>query len=327
MEKVASLSDSERRELFQETAARRGMAPAIAEKDFWVCWVLKRIYEDQSLSRQLMFKGGTSLSKVFRLIERFSEDIDLILDWRAVAGVDLLELRSNTRQQKLNQEINAAAQRYISEELLPRFSELVGPVCSSEADDGFVINIRYPASFADGYLRPEVRLEIGPLASWLPWSSYSITPYAAEIFPDVFNQQDCRVKAIKAERTFWEKATILHQEAHRPEEKPQPPRYSRHYYDLYMMAKSSVREIALANLMLLENVVDFKRRFYPRAWAHYERAKPGSFRLIPEDHVLRELRKDYQQMEAMIYGEYPVFEDMMEGIAQLEDDINASGIS
>ncbi len=88
MESVVRLSSAERRELFAETAVRKGMTPAIVEKDFWVCWTLGRLFAHPDLSRLLMFKGGTSLSKVFHLIERFSEDIDLILDWRVVVGED-----------------------------------------------------------------------------------------------------------------------------------------------------------------------------------------------------------------------------------------------
>lgn len=88
MESVARLSSDQRRELAAETAARKGMTPAIAEKDFWVCWTLDRLFAHPELSSLLMFKGGTSLSKVFKLIERFSEDIDLILDWRVVVGED-----------------------------------------------------------------------------------------------------------------------------------------------------------------------------------------------------------------------------------------------
>jgi len=100
MESVARLSAAERRELFAETAARKGMTPAIVEKDFWVCWTLGRLFAHPELSRLLMFKGGTSLSKVFNLIERFSEDIDLILDWRVVVGEDdPLAERSNNKQE------------------------------------------------------------------------------------------------------------------------------------------------------------------------------------------------------------------------------------
>lgn len=325
MESVARLSPAERRDLFAETAARKGMTPAIVEKDFWVCWTLGRLFAHGDLSRLLMFKGGTSLSKVFNLIERFSEDIDLILDWRVVIGDDdPLAERSNNKQDALNKTIDARGVDYIGGELLPKISQAVDPVCGCKLaeDDLHALNVEYPASFSDAYLRPEVRLEIGPLAAWMPYENYRIRPYAAEAFPQLFKQADCAVRAIRAERTFWEKATILHHEAHRPDDNRQPLRYSRHYYDLAMMAASPVKAAALADLALLADVVAFKQRFYPRGWARYDLATPGSFRLVPSGSVLEAVEKDYGQMRAMIYGRYPDFAEIMETLETLEREIN-----
>jgi hypothetical protein len=326
MDKVAALSTSERSELFSETAARRGMTPAIVEKDFWVTWTLDKLFAHPEMSRLLMFKGGTSLSKVFGLIERFSEDIDLILDWNILTGEDPEAARSKAKQLKLNQEIDERGQNYIAGEMYQAVSVCLAPVCSCQvdADDRHVLNVRYPAAFGDEYLRPEVRLEIGPLASWLPFGEFTIRPYAAEVFPGIFVRTECRVKAIKAERTFWEKATILHHEAHRPEGNPQPPRNSRHYYDLARMALSPVKDSALADLGLLANVVEFKERFYPRGWARYDLAKPGTLRLVPEGHVLRTVTADYRAMANMIFGEYPSVEEIMARLQMLENEINGT---
>ena len=324
MDKVAGLPAEKRRELFSEAAAQRGMTPAIMEKDFWVTWTLGKLFAHEELASILMFKGGTSLSKVFGLIERFSEDIDLILDWRVLTGEDPQAERSNTKQAELNKQIDEKAQEYISGELLQQVRACAGAFCECTADeqDRHVINVRYPAAFSDTYLRPEVRLEVGPLASWLPHDRYTIMPYAAEVFPDIFDRPECPVRAIKAERTFWEKATILHHEAHRPEGKVQPPRNSRHYYDLARMAASKVKDTALADLALLENVVEFKRRFYPRGWARYDLAKPGTFRLVPEGPVLASVKTDYRAMANMIFGEYPDIEEVMSQLKFLEDEIN-----
>ncbi len=328
MQSVARLSSAERRELFAETAARKGMTPAIVEKDFWVCWTLGAVFAHPDLSRLLMFKGGTSLSKVFNLIERFSEDIDLILDWRVVIGEDdPLAARSATKQEALNKTIDAKAVDYIGNTLLPLISAALDPTCRCElaADDAHALNVRYPAAFSDAYLRPEVRLEIGPLAAWLPCDRYRIQPYAAEAFPRVFKQAACAVQAIRAERTFWEKATILHHEAHRPEGSPQPMRYSRHYYDLAMMAAAPVKDAALGDLPLLEDVVVFKQRFYRRPWARYDLARPGTFKLHPSSHVLAAVEKDYAQMRNMIFGHYPPFDAVMAALQALENEINALG--
>jgi hypothetical protein len=329
MDKVARLLQAERSELFTETAARKGMSPAIAEKDFWVTWTLDKLFYHPELSRILMFKGGTSLSKVFGLIERFSEDIDLILDWNLVAGEDPEADRSKSKQAKLNREINERGQDFIAGELLKTINGALSPLCTCSLDDWDpnTLNVHYPAAFSDTYLRPEVRLEIGPLASWLPFDDYNIRAYAAEVFPDIFDRAECPVRAIKAERTFWEKATILHHEANRPEGNVQPPRNSRHYYDLAQMAASETKDRALANLDLLRDVVEFKQRFYPRGWALYELAVPGTLKLVPEAHVLATVRKDYLAMENMIFGEYPTFESILDRLQILEDEINGMMIS
>ncbi|MFV2057013.1 MAG: nucleotidyl transferase AbiEii/AbiGii toxin family protein [Thiohalomonadales bacterium] len=324
MDKLARRSEQQRAELFQETAASRGMTPAIVEKDFWVSWILGHLYQNKHLARELMFKGGTSLSKVYGLIERFSEDIDLILDWRAVTADDPMATRSKTKQSTLNQQINDKAQAYIASDLLSLMIEAVGDLCDCDIDkqDPYVMNIRYPAAFKDDYLRPQVRLEIGPLASWLPFEEKTISCYAAEAFPNVFDTREYAVRVITAERTFWEKATILHHEAHRPKDNPQPSRYSRHYYDLAKMANSSVKQKALNDLALLENVVAFKQRFYPRGWAKYELAVPGSLKLVPPTQVLNSVQQDYKHMQDMIFGDIPDFEVMMHTLQTLENDIN-----
>jgi hypothetical protein len=250
MDSVANLPAKQRSELFRETASRKQISNAVAEKDFWVCWVLAKLFDNPEIAPKILFKGGTSLSKVFGLIERFSEDIDLILDWREITNEDPEAARSRTKQELFNNNLQTAAQNYISQRLLPKCQQLLSPVAKANPDpnDPHSIIVRYPASFSDTYIRPEIRLEIGPLAIWTPNERYEITPYCAEEFPAVFTRRTCNVQCIKAERTFWEKATILHHEAFRPAGSQQPERYSRHYYDLARLDKSPIKKIALSNL-------------------------------------------------------------------------------
>jgi hypothetical protein len=324
MDRVARLSAAQRQELFTESAARLGMTPAVVEKDFWVTWVLDRLFAVPDLARLLMFKGGTSLSKAYGLIERFSEDIDLILDWRVLSGEDLLAKRSRSQQTKLNDEINRLAQDYIAGDLLGHVKAALGDVCQCGIgeDDPHVIEVHYPAAFSDDYLRPEVRLEIGPLAAWLPHEDRTISCYAAQSFPHLFGRSEFPVRVIRAERTFWEKATILHAEAHRPDDKKQPARYSRHYYDLAKMARSPIKDKALAEVELLAEVVAFKERFYFSAWARYDLAVPGSLRLVPDGPVLKAVTDDYRAMATMIFGTIPPFEAILAGLQDLENEIN-----
>jgi hypothetical protein len=332
MDKLARRPTEYRRDVFGEAAARLGIRPTIIEKDFWVCVVLKILFQKSQFGKSLVFKGGTSLSKAHGLIERFSEDIDLVLDWKVIGFGDGLrdpmqDFASKSKHDQFNKEINRLAADYIAKTLCPELDDLfrrdgIGLSASIDPDDPHSVNITYPAAFAEKYIRPEVRLEIGPLASWVPSATHVIRPYAFDVVPEVFENPGCDVVAIAAERTFWEKATILHQESHRTTLIPQ--RYSRHYYDLYKLAVSRVRASALADPKLLQDVVAFKQRFYPSAWARYDLAVPGSLKLLPTtpSHVA-ELARDYEEMQVMLFGEPPEFQDILDELTNLETEINA----
>ena len=324
MDRIATWPASDRADLMREAGAMKRMPPEVVEKDFWVCWTLGRLFESAVVAPKILFKGGTSLSKVFGLIERFSEDIDLILDWREVTQKDPNDTRSVSQQGEFNKELLQQAHAYLRETFLPEVSQLIEGVCVASIEDNpEVIKIKYPAAFSSDYLRPEIQLEIGPLASWMPNAEYEITAYAAEAIPSVFTRPVRRVRAIKAERTFWEKITILHHEAHRPASSPQPAGYSRHYYDVSRMARTMVKTNAFADLELLRMVVAFKDKFYHRGWARYDLAKPGTMKLVPPEHVMKAVVRDYDGMRLMIYGERPDFDEIMTGLRALETEINA----
>ena len=328
MNSVAELSIEQRSELFLETANIMKTTNAIVEKDFWVVWTLNKLFSDERLNKILMFKGGTSLSKVFNLIGRFSEDIDLILDWREVTEENpLQEQASKTKQVKFNEKINEDAKMYIKHELLPIVSEILDDKCSCEFDvddkGNYFVNINYPSAFSDTALRPKILLEIGPLASWLPSDTFEIESFVATEFPHLFVQTKCSVNAVVAKRTFWEKATILHQEANRTADKKIPLRHSRHYYDLAQMAKFPVKDEALNDLQLLEDVVVFKQKFYMSAWAKYEDAKVGTFKILPPEFRYKELKADYDSMRSMIFDKYLEFDEIIEILKKLDVEINS----
>ena len=326
---IALLPQDKRDELFTATANKKNITKSIVEKDFWVVWTIAKIFEDDNLNKIFKFKGGTSLSKVFNLIHRFSEDIDLILDWTTVTKMNPLEKRSKNQQDKFNKSINESAKEYIKNTILPKVSTLLAPTCSCQIDDtnAFSINIKYPTVFKDDYLRPEILLEIGPLASWLPSDIFEIKSMVSQEYPEIFKKEKCTVDTILVPRTFWEKATILHHEANRPDNIPMPTRYSRHYYDLFLLAQSKFKDIALADTKLLENVVAFKQKFYPRKWAKYDNAKAGTLKLIPPKFRYAELTKDYKAMQGMIFGNAPEFNKIMGILGELEDEINKNTIN
>ena len=299
MKRIAILNEKDRQALFQNTAAKMGLPNAIIEKDFWVCYILDYLFHRSEWQDRIAFKGGTSLSKSFGLIERFSEDIDLILDWR-VLGYGINEPwqeRSNTKQDIFNEEANERTEKFLREQFLPSIKrnlqhELKGVDCYFDSLDPQTVIFAYKNDFNDEYVLPVIRLEIGALAAWTPAALKEITPYAAQEYPKLFLQPSTEVLTVLPERTFWEKATILHREANRPENSKVPPRYSRHYYDLYRMAKSAVRQSALADKELLEKVVAFKEKFYRCPWAKYDDAKFGAIKLLPPKYNIAAYKAD-----------------------------------
>ncbi len=325
IEKIAALTNEERAEIFQEAEAEGKMSAAAIEKDFWVCWALYRLFSNNKLSQQLLFKGGTSLSKCYGLIERFSEDIDLILDWELLKVKDPYLERTNTQQKKFNDAIEANAQTYVQGSLLAQIKTLMGDHCSFQIDKTNkprTIRMIYPKAFDSPYIKPEVELEIGPMSAMIPNREFTIKPYCGDIVKVTLGSTDLQVKAIEAKKTFWDKITILHAEAHRPKDKSQQSRYSRHYYDIYQMLRSDVVEEAMSDLPLLQKVVAFKHKFYPQSWANYEGAKEGIFKILPEPYRVESLQRDYAQMKEMIFGEYPEFNNILQAISNFEKRLN-----
>lgn len=330
MDKIARASNKNREALFRNTANKLGMTEAIIEKDFWVCWMLDYLFNRCKWKDNLVFKGGTSLSKLYRLISRFSEDIDLMLDWRILGygSNEPWENRSNSKQDMFNKQLNKKTDEFIIYEIIPEIkkdieNELkVSIDLYADPNNTQTVLFAYKNSFSDKSILREIRLEIGLLAEWTQTAKRKITPYSAEQYPELFSKPDTNVLTVLPERTFWEKITILHKEANRPKNKAFPSRYSRHYYDIYCMAGSYVKEKALNNIGLLEKVVKFKDKFYHCSWAKYEEAKIGTIKLMPPEHNIEKIEKDYKHMQNMIFGNVPTFEEISKSIEQLEREIN-----
>ncbi|HSA32145.1 MAG TPA: nucleotidyl transferase AbiEii/AbiGii toxin family protein [bacterium] len=327
MRNIARQNEKNRADLFRAVSQSMHVHEAIIEKDFWVCWILDYLFHDSPWKDSLAFKGGTSLSKAFGLIQRFSEDIDLILDWQLLGYSDETAWaeRSSTQQAVFGKEANLRTAAFLSNKVAGILqAELTARAAAPITVEvrGQEVLVHYPKAFVLAAVQPQVILEIGPLAAWVPNEPRSISPYAAQQRPDLFKQADTMVRTIAAARTFWEKATILHQEAHRDKEKLLPARYSRHYYDLYRMSSAPVVEEALAKLDLLNDVAQFKMRFYRCPWAQYELAKPGSLRLSPPEHHRTALQQDYRAMQTLLFGDIPDFDEVLAGIAALEQKIN-----
>lgn len=330
MESFLQRSPRERAEAFQRGAQRMGFSAEVMEKDFWVCWTLKELFGLPEVGERLIFKGGTSLSKAYRIIERFSEDIDVSIDrgFLGFGGPNEPEAGgSNKERQRRVEALKGACQAMVATRLQPELATAIRSrlplseawaLCIDDEDpDRQTLLFEYPSSFpnaAEGYIRRRVKIEMGARADHWPCESRTITSYVAELFPRAFEQGGCAVKVLAAERTFWEKATILHAEFHRPFDKPTPERFSRHYCDFHELIRKGVGESAVGKLDLLARVAEHKGLFFRSSWARYGEAIQGTLRVAPPEYRVKALHEDHRRMEQMFFGIPPKWDEVVRAL-------------
>lgn len=335
MENFANDAPELRDEAFQETAAQLGISKAIIEKDFWVCWSLKQLFALPSFGEQMIFKGGTSLSKAYNVIHRFSEDVDLSLDREQLGFVGDRDPEdpdlSGKQQKRLLQELEEAAKESVGGQLLAEIQTAFDSsleqsfTLSIDPSDPQTILFAYPtlAKNDAGYVKPIVRFEFGARGVQLPAEQIDITPYLHQAFPALLADGLVGVKVLGVERTFWEKATILHMLFYQDATKPLADRMSRHYYDMAQMIGHEAKKRALEKLDLLTQVAHHKSVFFKSARANYDEAKPGFLRLTPNAELAAALRNDYAGMREMIIGDAPTFDEIIAKIETFETEINS----
>ena len=328
-----SLNSRERLELLVAASRERGLAQAILEKDYWVCKTLEMLFALPDLGRHLVFKGGTSLSKGYGLIERFSEDVDLSFhrEFLGFGAEKDPEAAAGKEQVRRVEALQVTCQVCIREALLPRlrnaFAELLGHEegwrLEVDKQDAQTLLFHFPQAGGPGlaYVAPAVRIELGARSDHWPAEERAVRSYLSEIFD---RPAECAaVRTLTAERTFWEKATLLHAEAHRPADKPMPARYARHYHDLARLAASPVAEGALADAGLRERVVAHKAVYFRSGWARYDLAQPSTFRLIPPGSRMPALEADHRSMVPMFFNPPPPLGEVLDTLTALESRIRA----
>ena len=325
------LSLAEQAELLHGLAPVLGRRAEILEKDIWLCQVLGVLFA-LPIRKPMAFKGGTSLSKVYQAIERFSEDIDVTIDYRSlVADIPDLAGLSNTQRKKLSDALKVALVKHVTEELVPALRQALAQALPAHevtievSDDAEKLWLYYPSAVenTDAYLRPSVLLEFGGRNATLPQDTMTIVPDVAAHVP-VLAFPTAQVAVLSPMRTFWEKATLIHVECHRPDLRAGAERLSRHWYDLARLADHEVGRRALADTELLRDVLRIKETFYRSGFSHYELCQTGGLRLIPDAALLNALQRDYQAMldAQMFYGETLVFDRIVERLIALEGEIN-----
>jgi hypothetical protein len=329
--------------LFTTTAQRLGTTPQNVEKDFWVCWTLDALFNGLPDGPRLLFKGGTSLSKGFGLIRRFSEDIDVTVfrdDLGVPASIDELAALSRKKREAALDAIRDACEAYINGALLEHLTVIAAECCERaglkagsiqvlpDAKDRQTLLIAYPSvTSEDAYIAKSVKIESGAKSALDPNSRRSIAPYVDEDLPAI-DLAVPNVTIVDAERTFWDKVVILHGLRRwyeiRGQLRGNRQRVSRHYYDLHQLMQSEAGQRALKDRALGEDCVAHARMFFNRPDFDLASAQPLTFVLCPEKGMTDDLRQDYRAMATMIFGEPPEFEAIIENIADLERKLNGS---
>lgn len=323
---------AERAALVADAAARLGVAEWVVEKDLWVCWLLARLHELPDLPR-LTFKGGTSLSKVHRLVERFSEDIDLTFSreqWGFTGDRDpLAEGLSAKQRQKLIDEAVARAVATVRDLVVPglqRACENIEPGGSVGIDPGDdqAVLFTFPSPVAGyGYGRPIVKAEFGARGDPWPVAQRTVRSYLDEVHEGVATAATSEVVTLEPERTFWEKATLLHALHHGTLANPDKAvvRLSRHAYDLHRMwSRPALKARLLADRALLLAVVRNKTVFFKEGKAKYDLVESFTLNATPHVKLEARLREDYAAMAEMFFPgtEVPVFDALLGTLREMD---------
>ncbi len=327
---------SDERNLYCRQAGERMEIPlpaAVIEKDFWVCWTLNLLNEIPELKGNITFKGGTSLSKAWGLIERFSEDIDIAIN-RKVFGQEpphgAENATSNTQRKTRLEELEDKNATFIKEVLLPILHEkIAGHLNPADftlrlIGKGNEVNIEfeYPGTLKNelGGLLPVVLIELVPRADEIPNEERKITPIIYEVFEDLLGEGSFNISTLTPERTFLEKLLFIHETLEGFNKGSE--RKSRHYYDLLKLYKAGVFERIKNNRELLQMVVEHRQTFFRYNTLDYTGILSNGVRVLPKKESWTDWRGDYTRTAVMIYNNIPSFEELMSFAEQLENEFN-----
>jgi hypothetical protein len=334
MKVIATLPKDDRRALFSETGVRLGLPPFHVEKDFWVCWALSVLFGDSRAARHLAFRGGTSLAKCWGLIDRFSEDIDL-----SMARAWFTEVQnpgepgiSKSEREKRLKSLREECRTVVADVLAPMLAEAISSLPEpasieieplEKARDPFCIHIHYPGSGLAApafYHRASVKIELSGRAEGTPVQTRPLISYASKEFPAIDPDGAIALPCVLPERTFWEKAALLHEQNTRPVGKPPAPRQARHLYDLCKLWESVGSSTQL--WMLFPEVIAHRKAFFDYTWVNYTALAPSSLKLIPPEAALQEWQADYIAMQSMFHSKPLEFQELLETLKKIEKSLH-----
>jgi predicted nucleotidyltransferase component of viral defense system len=326
--KFYTINNAEKEAVFNAIASQKGMTPFAVEKDWWVSRTLDIIFQ-MDIAKHLVFKGGTSLSKAWKLINRFSEDIDLAIDQSFFEGYEG-EI-SRTKITRLRKEAGKYTTSTFFEELKKEFGKrgfldldfkIIEALDSDQ--DPRVLEIYYPNVIQSGsnYIAPRVQIEISCRSLREPFTEKEFGALVDEIYVDRdFVEPLFKVPTVNPERTFLEKLFLLHEEFHRSEKKIRVDRLSRHLYDVFQLSKAGIVKSAIKDKALYETIVSHRYKYARVGDVDYNLHNPNTLNPIPIDTVIKEWEDDYLKMkEDMIYEEFkPTFKDLIINLEKIRE--------
>jgi hypothetical protein len=322
------LSAEEQADILQTYAGKLGRRAEHLEKDVWICWVLQGLFGMPG-RLPMAFKGGTSLSKVYGAIRRFSEDVDVTVEYTSLdKSIDPFDTKiSRTACDKYMEILRVKLAEHTNNVIRPHFETLLSQLSEKPTTalnisaDGEKLFIPYPSRFGKD---ESVLLEFGGRNVILPNEERHLRPYIAAELPNL-HFPEATVRVLSPSRTFWEKATLIHVACNRANPKLDADRQSRHWHDLAILADHEIGKIAIPDRQLLADVAKHKSVFFRASYANYEACVSGGLCLVPEGTLRDALYRDYEKMiaDGMFEGDPPNFESNLMRLQALEKQINA----
>ena len=323
MKNFIKLSKKDKINIFNQTSERSGLPSSAVEKDWWVTLSLNIIFS-LPYANQIVFKGGTSLSKAWDLIERFSEDIDLVIDRKHLGFEGEL---SKTQVKKLRKAsfnfIGTEFYNDINNELIKlgvTDYELVVQETKNTDTDPLIIELRYKSLTEESdYLKPRVLIEVGARSLMEPVDNKAIISIVSSEFSELpFAEKEITIPVVSPKRTFLEKIFLLHEEFQKETKFIRVERMSRHLYDLEKLMDSAHGIEALKDTVLYAIIVEHRKNFNAIRGIDYANHIPESINIIPPEETIKEWEKDYKTMqESMFYGDTISFDKLIERITEL----------
>lgn len=332
-ESYLALSSKEQRQILQAISLNENIKrdALLLEKDIWICWVLEFLFKMPN-RLPMAFKGGTSLSKVFRVTNRFSEDVDITIDYKAFDCEDpFAEGVSRTKVKNISQQIKTQVTNHLRNVVIPYYQRIIAeqfkenpPIVELDVD-GETLHLHYPSAlrYKNAYVLDSVRLEFGGRNLVTPSNSHTITTDVAEHMKELLFPC-AQVVVLSPEKTYWEKLTLMHTECNRPNFKGDANRISRHWYDIFMLSQHNIGRQAVTNRNLLIEVVKIKKIFYNSSFAKYDDCLNGRLCIVPTRDYIALLKEDFSNMieNKMFYDTQPEFNQIIGQLVFLEKEIN-----